>query len=148
MSVKYSLASMRNPLNAEEPEKVYAKAQARSTVDMNRIADEIAYASSLTDGDVLNVIRGLIRKIREHLADGDIVSLGEFGTFQYQISSKGAESVEQFTTANIKKVRIQFRPGSLVKEGLNGLKFERVISVKARKQAAKQNEQEEAENQA
>lgn len=137
MSIKYSIAEMRNPLRPEDESLFYAKAQAREVIGMNRIADEIAYATSLTDGDVLNVLRGLIRKTREHLADGDIVDLGEFGKFQYQISSSGAMTPEEFTTSNIRKVRIQFRPGELIKESMDKLKFERVISVKARKQAAK-----------
>ncbi len=139
MSVKYSIAAMKNPQNPEAPKKYYAKAQVRDTVDLNRIADEIAYATSLTDGDVLNVLRGLIKKIQEHLSDGDIVSLGEFGTFQYQLCSWGAVTEKEFVPANIRKVRLQFRSGKLLRKGLNGLTFEKVISVKA-KQAAKKAE--------
>lgn len=137
MSIKYSLAEMKNPMRLSEAAKFYAKAQARSEVGLNRIADEISWGTTLTDGDVLNVLRGLIRKINEHLNDGDIVSLGEFGKFQYSISSTGAETPELFTTANIRRVRIRFRPGELVGESLQNLKFERVPSLKAVKQAAK-----------
>lgn len=139
MSVKFSIAKMKNPQKPEEAAKFFAKAQARETVDINKIADELAYATSLTDGDILNVIRGLIRKVKEHMADGDIVSLGEFGTFQIQLSSNGAVKEEDFIAANITKARIQFRPGELLREvtNLKTLKFEKVISVKARKEAAK-----------
>lgn len=139
MSVKYSIAKMKNPQKPEEAPKYFAKAQARETVGLNKIADELAYATSLTDGDVLNVLRGLIRKAKEHMADGDIVSFGEFGTFQIQVSSAGAVTEEEFIPANIRKARIQFRPGELLREvtNLNNLRFEKVISVKARKEAAK-----------
>jgi len=138
MSLKYSLALIRNPQRRDEPPRYYAKSQARDTVDLNRIADEISYATTLTDGDVLNVLRGLIRKVKEHLSDGDIVDLAEFGSFQYQVSSHGADTKEEFTPANIRKVRLQFRPGKLLKPQLGDFQYERVISVKARK-AAKQN---------
>ncbi|MCD8031145.1 MAG: HU family DNA-binding protein [Bacteroides sp.] len=135
MSLRYSLAEMRNPMRPEEPKKFYAKSQVRDVVSLNRIADEISYATALTDGDVLNVLRGLIRKVKEHLADGDIVDLEEFGKFQYQISSRGAESKEKFTPANIRKVRLQFRPCEFLKPSLKHLKFERVLPVKTRKAA-------------
>lgn len=130
MSVKYSVSAMRNPQKPMLAKKFYAKAQARDIVNLNRIADEIAYATSLTDGDVLNVLRGLIKKLKEHLSDGDIVNLGDFGTFQYQISSTGAVTEKDFTVANIKKTRIRFRPGLMVKEGLFGLKFEKTLTIK------------------
>ena len=133
MSLKYSLAELRNPLRPEEPKKFYAKSQVRDVVSLNRIADEISYSTTLTDGDVLNVLRGLIRKVKEHLADGDIVDLAEFGKFQYQISSHGAETKEKFTPANIRKVRLQFRPGEMLKPSLVNLQFERVLPVKTRK---------------
>jgi len=137
MSLKYSLAEMKNPLNENEPAKFYAKSQIRDKVNLNRIAEEISYATTLTDGDVLNVLRALIHKVKEHLADGDLVDLGELGKFQYQISSTGALKRESFTPANIRKVKIQFRPGSMLKPQLGNLSFERVISVKAREEAKK-----------
>lgn len=135
MSLKYSLAELRNPMRPEEPKKFYAKSQVRDIVSLNRIADEISYSTTLTDGDVLNVLRGLIRKVKEHLADGDIVDLAEFGKFQYQISSYGAETKEKFTPANIRRVRLQFRPVELLKPSMVNLKFERVLPVKTRKAA-------------
>jgi len=137
MSIKYSIAELKNPIRREEPAKFFAKAQTRAEVDLNRISQEIAYASSLTRGDVLNVLSALIDKIKEHLADGDMVSLGDFGKFQYQISCKGADTIEEFTRANIRNANIRFRPGTMIKDELSTLKFERVLSVKARKQAAK-----------
>ena len=139
MSVKYSIAELKNMMRPQAPAKFYAKAQAREEIDLNRIADEISWGSTLTDGDVLNVLRGLIKKINEHLSDGDIVSLGEFGKFQYQLSSNGADTADEFTSANIRKVKVQFRPGKMIRQVIPNLKFERVISVKARKLAAKQN---------
>ncbi len=137
MSLKYSLAEMHNPQRPDERRKFYAKSQARDTVDLNRIADEISYATTLTDGDVLNVLRGLIRKVKEHLSDGDIVDLAEFGSFQYQVSSRGADTKEEFTPANIRRVKLQFRPGKMLKPQLGEFRFERVMSVKARKAAEK-----------
>ena len=39
------------------PKKYYAKAQASGEVTMDEMAEQISYATSLTDGDVLNAIR-------------------------------------------------------------------------------------------
>lgn len=148
MSVKFSAVPMKNMQKPEEPKKYYALAQARSLVDLNYVADEIAYSSSLTEGDVLNVLRALIRITQKHLADGDIVDLGDFGTFQLAVSTNRPTATEkEFTAANIKATRIRFRPGTMLRAvtHIDSLTFEKNITVKAQKAAAKK-AREEAEN--
>ena len=129
MSIKFSIMQLRNPLQPGDPKKYYAKAQVREVIDINRIANEISYSTSLTQSDVLSVLNALIYKTEEHLADGDIVSLGDFGRFQYQLSSEGADSKAEFTAARIKKVKLHFRPGRMWKPTVDRLQFEQVISV-------------------
>lgn len=57
MSIKYSLALMSTKPGDDTAKKMYyAKAQADGVVTMDEMAEEISYATSLTDGDVLNVL--------------------------------------------------------------------------------------------
>ena len=140
MGVKFSAVPMKNPQKRDESPRYYALAQARSTVDINYIADEIAYSSSLTEGDVLNVLRGLIKITQKHLADGDIVSLGDFGTFQLAVSTKTpTDNEKDFTAQNINKAHIRFRPGVMLNEVTSSkhLTFEKTVTVKARREAEK-----------
>lgn len=133
MSVKYSLALMSSkPGDDKAPKKYYAKAQADGEVTMDEMAEEIAYATSLTDGDVLNVLRALIRQTKVQLAAGKIVKMENFGTFQIQLCSTGAESKEKFSASNITGVHIQFRPGKMVKPATRAesLSFARVAGKK------------------
>lgn len=133
MSVKYSLALMSTKPGDDQAKKLYyAKAQADGEVTMDEMADEIAYATSLTDGDVLNVVRALIRQMKVKLAAGKIVKMENFGTFQIQICSQGAETKKAFTPANITAAHIQFRPGKMVKVATRSeaLSFARVSGKK------------------
>lgn len=117
--INYSVAGMKNPSDKKADEKFYAKMQASGVVDLDDMAEEISYATTLTDGDVLNVLRALIKQMKKNLTAGKIVRLEKFGTFQFQICSNGAESEKTFTPSNITKVNIQFRPGALVREAQN-----------------------------
>ena len=63
MAINYSIAAYKKPGDMEGTAKYYAKAQASGTVEINELADDIAYSTTLTDGDVLNVIRALIKQI-------------------------------------------------------------------------------------
>lgn len=133
MAINYSIAKMLNPQDRESGEyKYYAKAQANGTVEINALAEEIAYATTLTDGDVLNVIRALVKRINLHIAAGQIVKLENLGSFQAQIRSDGADTEDTYSTSMIRKVTLQFRPGIGLKGQLNkaNLTFHKVKSLK------------------
>ena len=139
MSVKYSLALMSSkPGDESAPKKYYAKAQAAGEVTIDEMAEEIAYATSLTDGDVLNVLRAMVRQMKVQLSAGKIVKMENFGTFQIQLCSDGAVTTKEFTPANITAAHIQFRPGKTVKTATraDGLTF---VRVPGKKEAALEN---------
>ena len=109
MSVKYSLTLMSTKPEDDTAKKMfYAKAQTDGVVTMDEMAEEISYATSLTDGDVLNVLRALIRQMKVQLAAGKIVKMENFGTFQIQVCSTGTETKKEFTANNITVAHIQF----------------------------------------
>lgn len=133
MSVKYSLALMSTKPGDNTAKKMYyAKAQADGVVTMDEMAEEISYATSLTDGDVLNVIRAVIRQMKKNLSAGKIVKMEQLGTFQVQVSSTGAEEKKDFSTSNISGVNVQFRPGKMVRDVVStaALSFSRVAGKK------------------
>lgn len=133
MAINYSIAKMANPMDRESGEyKYYAKAQANGSVSINELAEEIAYATTLTDGDVLNVIRALVKRINMHIANGQIVKLENLGSFQAQLRSDGSDTEDTFSPSLIRKVTLQFRPGIGLKGQLNkaNLTFHKVPSLK------------------
>ena len=135
MSVNYSLSHMSSePGNPDAPKKYYAKAQASGEVTLDEMAEDIAYATTLTDADVLAAIRAFIKQLNKHLANGKIVRAENLGSFQLQIQSTGADTEEDFTADHITGVSIQFRPGKTVAgattRGLGSLTFHRVKGLK------------------
>lgn len=132
MAINYSIAAYKKPGDMEGTAKYYAKAQASGTVEINELADDIAYSTTLTDGDVLNVIRALIKQINRHIAKGEIVKLENLGAFQAQIRSNGSETSEDFNESYIRQVHLQFRPGLGLQRtlALENLQFKKVKSYK------------------
>ena len=136
---------MKNPNPMAEGEiKYYAKAQANGVVTIDQLAEEIAYSTTLTDGDVLNTIRALVKQIKSHIREGRIVRLEALGSFQAQLSSSGAGSEEEFSPVLIRGVRLQFRPGTSIREILNPtvLNFHKVPSLKKKEGTAEEPEEE------
>jgi len=123
MAVKYILVSRFNPVKPEEPNKIYAQAKVSGVVSLHQLAKEISDISTLNPADTIAVLVALVEKMSEKLADGRIVRLGDFGSFQLAVSSSSAESVEKFSTKLIKGCRIVFRPGDEFRRMLSTLKY-------------------------
>jgi nucleoid DNA-binding protein len=67
----------------------------------------------------------LLNLIPKHLAEGDIVDLGDFGIFRLTIGEEGTDTEAQVSSRNIKKVNMRFTPGKVFKEMLGKAQFEK-----------------------
>ena len=81
-------------------------------VTSHQIARKIAEKSSLTPGDVYNVIDGLIGELNDKLMNGHSVKLDGLGSFTViaKASGNGVETPEEVNSSQIKTLRIQFTP--------------------------------------
>ena len=138
-SVTYSVVPRRNPSEKGTPPKYYAQAQARGDVNIREMAARIQSTCTVTKADVYAVLVALEDVIVEALQNGEIVRLGELGTFQLSLSGKGAATEEDFDTSLIKKARINFRPGLTLADMLGSLSFSKV-GIKYPKEADEEDE--------
>ena len=93
----------------------------RKTLD--DIARDISGRSSLTRGDISNVLYNFIDCLPHYLRDGFSIQLGEFGSMRVTLSSKGAETEKTFKTETIKP-RVVFTPGTELKRELAANSYE------------------------
>ena len=63
--------------------------------------------------------------ITDELSRGNIVNLGEFGSFWLRIETEGADTAEEVTSKNITNVLPRFTPGKAFKEALDKITFEK-----------------------
>ena len=85
--------------------KAYGSAQANAKLTYDQFVQHMAdHNTPFSKGTISGVITDMIRCLREQLLAGNIVSLGELGSFRVELSTKGADSTEEFGVANIKAV--------------------------------------------
>jgi len=127
MAVKYVLAQKGNPGDQQAPKKFYAQTKSTGEVTLKQISREISENSTtVSDSDMLAVLNDLTKILNRHLKEGKIVRFGDFGTFQINIKSEGAETADKFNHSMVTNAKVSFRPGIDLREMMNNLTFEKM----------------------
>lgn len=91
----------------------YPRVVLTGNVGTNVIAREIAELSSLTTGDVKNVIDNLVSVVTRHLQASESVTLDGFGSFRYTLKTlNGGVENEADVNANQAQLMVRFQPAS------------------------------------
>ena len=125
-NVTYSVAPRINPRDKEAAPKYYGRVQANGDVNIREMSERIQQTCTVHKADVQAVLLALEDCITDALKGGEIVRLGDLGALQIGISSKGAETEEDYDASLIKKARINFRPGLALSGILSGLTYKKV----------------------
>ena len=125
-NVTYSVSPRINPREKDEAPKYYAHVQASGDISIREMSERIQQTCAVHKSDVYAVLVALEDVITDALKAGEIVRLGDLGTLQIGISSKGAATEDDFSEDLILKARINFRPGSALVGILTNLTFAKV----------------------
>ena len=122
--------------NPKDPETDYfhGRAVKTSDYDFEDLAADVQMSTSLTEADVMGVLRAMKGYIVKALLNGRVVVLNDIGRFQIALKGKcyNAETLadKEFKPADmIKGHRIAFRPEAKLKNAVaSGLTLKRISS--------------------
>lgn len=104
----YKLIERSNPLQPDEQKKLYAVPQYVGRVDAKLIAKQVAAQTTLTPGDVSNVLRTFIELLPMYMLLGKTVEIEELGRMRIVFSSEGVENAKSFHTKMMRQPRVVF----------------------------------------
>jgi predicted histone-like DNA-binding protein len=122
--MKYKTVSKMNPQDRSAARKYYAHPVYTGEIDLKRVASEIAALSSLSSGDVHNVLINFTEALPKYLKDGYKLRLGDFGIFKVSFSSEGVDDEKQIMPTHIRGRKVLYVPGKDIKTSLAGMHFE------------------------
>lgn len=130
--IDYAVTLMANPLHEDDPKKAYAFLQSRATLSIDEIADHmVAHGCQYDRGDIIAIIVKLVNCTKELMLDGYRISLGDLGMLYLSCRSRGAVSLEKFTTENIREIRANFRASKQFAGLVQSVSLHRVPTRKA-----------------
>lgn len=128
MAVKYHLVLRKNMsknVEAGKEKLYYAQTRATRTCSFEELCELIAESSTASSGDVKLVLDRMNLFAAKALGRGEVVQFGELGNFQLLLCSKGSVTEDDFSSTLLKKPRLRFRPGSLLRNMTQTVKGER-----------------------
>ncbi|MDR1602769.1 MAG: HU family DNA-binding protein [Tannerella sp.] len=121
--MKYKLIQRANPQDRSKV-KWYAAPVNDGKIAKSDLTKEIVNISSLSRGDVSNVIESLTDVIPKYLLMGKSINLGELGTMRVSFGSEGVDDAKDFNTGMISDTKIIFTPSVELKRKLEEIHFE------------------------
>ena len=123
MAVPFTAVGKTNPSQPQNPLLYYPRATQSGIADLEELSERVSESCSATPSDCYAVIIGLVTEICRSLDQGNIVRLGQLGSFQVSVQGTSSPSPEEVSEANIASSSIIFRPGKKLKKMLDQLKF-------------------------
>ena len=123
MTVNYAVIQRVKPGDPEAPRKYYAVTQSSGEVSLREPAEQIAEISTVSSIDTYAVLESLLKVIPDHMLDSKIVRLGDFGSFRLTLASEGTDTEEGFAKSNIKRIKLNFRPGKEIQKALKTAEY-------------------------
>jgi len=124
--MRVKLIQRSNPLDRNQAPKYYALMENEGTVDLYDLANQIVKYSSLSLGDILNVLENMIDAASLFLLMGRGVRIGRLGMLRVMLQSDGVDAPEDFNVKMIQNVKLIFRPNKQMKKQLEDISYEMI----------------------
>lgn len=125
MSVRYNIVARGNPSDPEAPKKYFPSVVSTDRKNLRDMSEIMAEVSTVSSADTMASLEAMLIVLPRLLADGNIVELGDFGSFWLRTKADGAEYESDVSADSITSVLPHFRPGKAFKEKLEQVEFKK-----------------------
>lgn len=128
MPIQYKLYKKPEPgVAGVGVKKWYAQAALDEELSIDDLVSKIEKFSFFSEADIRGIIIATENVIKEEIANGKVIRMDVLGSFYPSLSSEGVLEEEDFTAANIKNVKLMFRPGRRILQALSLVSFKKKI---------------------
>ena len=126
MFIKYNIVERGRPGHPEVPVKYYPSLQSTGRVTIHELAKEASDMSTLNTADMVAAIEALLILIPEHLANGEVVELGDFGNIWLRFSAEGVDDPKKVSGKQITTLIPRLMAGKRFLEVLSQAQFKKL----------------------
>lgn len=126
MSAKFKSVKRGEPgVTGGGTQKHYAAVVTKGERSIEQLTTAIEKISTVSGADIRAVLYAAVDVIPDYLSEGEIIRLGDLGSFRLSLSSSGVDTEGEVNASIIKDARIIFSPGAKLKRMLETLSFQK-----------------------
>ena len=126
MTIKFNIVERGRPGHPDAPKKYYPSLQSTGRVTKNELAQEASDMSTLSKADMAAAIEALLILIPEHLVNGEVVELGDFGSIWLRFSAEGVDDPKKVSGKQITTLIPRLMAGKRFLEVLSQAQFKKL----------------------
>ena len=130
MALFYKKMQRVIPGNPTAPKKWYVILKCAGRMTEKQVAQDIADETTLNPKEAEMAIYQLQKVLTRALLNGKTVQLGELGTFQLTVKSRGVELPSEVNFNLIEQVNLQFTPAKKFRLSLQKAKFKSIEALR------------------
>jgi predicted histone-like DNA-binding protein len=123
MAIYYTPVPKKNNINKETPMQYYPCAVAKNDIDFEELCEMVSSQCSATRADCYMVITALTDVMKDQLLQGNIVRMGDLGSFRTTLSGEPSEAPDKVSRHKIKKCNLAFKPSKNIQDALKKAQF-------------------------
>lgn len=138
--INYSIAIKGTKPGAKKDEitetKAYGEAQVKEILSFDVFCDLVSdHHSPFSKGTIKGVLSDAVECLREQMLAGNKVRFGDLGDYHVELSTRGADTTDDFDTSYINKVNVRWTPSKNFKNLRQEAQFQLVPSREAQADA-------------
>jgi len=104
-------------------EKWFGQVRSGTNIPFEKLCRQITHHCTATYADVSGVMKEILNCMADILEDGSSLQLGRVGNLRLSAGSHGVEEESDFTLRQMKRPRVVFSPGKVLRTMLEQVKF-------------------------
>jgi predicted histone-like DNA-binding protein len=126
MSIKFNVIERGQPgVVGGGEKKFYASPVSSGELTLAGLTKAIERSSTVSGADIRAVLYAMVDVMKDELADGNIVRLGELGSLRVSFSSEGKPAANEVNASVITGAKVIFTPGKDIKTMLEIVEYQK-----------------------
>ena len=118
MALNYRITKRKNNIKNPEETQYIMQAVSKGVIDLDKVCYDISHQCTLTESDIVGVVKAVGNKLQDALEQGYTVDLGDIGRFKLGMKGTAKPDPKLLSKDSIQKFILNYQPSKRMKKEL------------------------------
>jgi len=118
MALNYRITKRKNNIKNPDETQYIMQAVSKGVIDLDKVCYDISHQCTLTESDIVGVVKAVGNKLQDALEQGYTVDLGDIGRFKLGMKGTAKPDPKLLSKDSIQKFILNYQPSKRMKKEL------------------------------